>query len=134
MTNAERILSKYKNKLRLKANPQSKKSWLIHTINEITRTPNKKMKKHKIKFDDTPKSAKWNAKLLKRCNHNLIKLLEKEHHTMMQPGSKFRTVETLEPLFRHHKLWPMMKAIIESGVEYPLEEITKYMTFSQNQF
>ena len=83
------------------------------------------MKKHKTIFEDTLEATKWNAKLLKRCTHNLTKLLEKEHHTMMQPGSEFQTVETLDPLFQHHKLWPRMKAVMGLGVEYPLEEITK---------
>lgn len=39
MKKAERILSKYKNKLHLEFNPQSKQSWLIHTIDKAIQTP-----------------------------------------------------------------------------------------------
>ena len=65
MKKAQRILSKYKNKSHLEANPQSDKSWLVHTINKIIHSPNKTMKQHKVKFHNSIKAAEWNAKLLK---------------------------------------------------------------------
>ena len=42
---------------------------------------------------------------------------------MIDPGSEFRSVEYLEPLFKHHRLWKKMKKIMSSGVDYPLKEI-----------
>ena len=44
---------------------------------------------------------------------------------MVEPGLEFRSLEVLESLFRHHKLWKRMREIMSKGVSYPLETITK---------
>ena len=43
---------------------------------------------------------------------------------MIEPESESRDAKTLEPLFKHHRLWKRMRAIIEKGVDYPLEDIS----------
>ena len=43
---------------------------------------------------------------------------------MVDPGSEFRAVEVIEPLFKYHKLWKKMRQIIASGVDYPLNNTT----------
>ena len=123
MKKAEEIIGKYKNTLHRQTNLLSTMSWLVHTINEITKKPNKTIKRHKVKFENTKRAAEYNAKLLKHCKHNLTTLLKKEKGTMIQPGSEFRLASDIEPLFRHHKLWKKMKKIVEEGVDYPLEEV-----------
>ena len=97
---------------------------MVHTINEITTKSNKKIKKHKVKFENTTRAAEYNAKLLKRYKHSLIVLLKKEKGMVVEPGSEFRSALDLEPLFKHHKLWEKMKRIVNAGVDYPLEEVS----------
>ena len=40
-------------------------------------------------------------------------------------GSEFRKAEVLEPLFRHHPLWPRMQKALTQGVTFPLKEISQ---------
>ena len=83
------------------------------------------MNQHKLKFENTRRAAEYNAKILKQYKHDLTKIIRKEAGTMLDPGSEFREVEILEPLFKHHRLWSKMRNIMDKGVEYPLDEIQK---------
>ena len=39
---------------------------------------------------------------------------------MLETGSEFRNVATLEPLWENHEHWQRMKEIVTTGLTYPL--------------
>ena len=41
----------------------------------------------------------------------------------MRYGCEFRDTSILEPLFRHHPLWPRFCSIISEGVRFPLKPL-----------
>ena len=73
MEKAERILSKYKINLNCKTNPNSKTSWLMHTISQIIDTADKVMQPHTYKFENTREAVNWNTKILKRDRYDFTK-------------------------------------------------------------
>ena len=62
MRKAEEILGKYKNSLHRQTNSLSTMPWLVHSINEIINKPNKTIKRHKVKIENTKRAAEYNAK------------------------------------------------------------------------
>ena len=42
---------------------------------------------------------------------------------MLETGSEFIEVATLEPLWEHHKHWHKMKEIVTTGLTYPLTDL-----------
>ena len=125
MEKASKIMSKYKNNLHNNAHPHSQDSWLVHTIKKLLKSPNKSIKPHKYRFENTRDAAKFNTKLLKRHKYDLEVALEKEDGTMLEPGSEFRAVEQIESLFQKHELWPKMQSIVDKGITYQLDSITE---------
>ena len=128
MEKASEIMRKYKNKSHFNTHPRSKDSWLIHKIKRIVQSPNRMINPHKYKFENSREAAKFNTKLLKKHKYDLEIALNKEKGTMLEPGSEFRTKDTIEPLFQNHELWPKMKEIVQQGITYHLESITKRST------
>ena len=125
MEQASKIMSKYQNNLHISVHPHSQDSWLVHTIKQLLKSPNKNIKPHKYRFENTRDAAKHNTKLLKRHKYDLEIALGKENGTMLEPGSEFRTVKQIGSLFQKHKLWPKMQAIVDKGITYQLNSITE---------
>ena len=121
MEEANNILSKRKNDLHAKNNPQSQDSWLMHTIKKVIKSTDRVINPHKYKFQNSRDAAKFNTKILKRHKYDFKHALQQEAGTMLEPGSKFRTHNTIEKLFQAHQLWSKMKP----GVTYQLEGITE---------
>ena len=51
------------------------------------------------------------------------KALEHEQGSMLDPGSEFRDIDTLQPLWHKHEHWEKMKEVIQDGLTYPLEPL-----------
>ena len=95
----------------------------MRTIASVINTPSQKMKRHKCKFDNNKQAAKMNGKWLKHYKWDLEFALTKQKGTMLETGSEFGDVATLEPLWEHHNHWHKMKEIVTTGLTYPLTDI-----------
>ena len=123
ISKAKDILRKYKNTQHKLSHPKSKKSWLVHTISNIIRQSDRNINPHKFQFTNTRDAAKFNTRILKRYKYDLVAAMKNEKGTMLEPGSEFRLVKTLEPLLKHHNNWQKFKKIITEGVDYNLEHL-----------
>ena len=53
---------------------------------------------------------------------------------MLEPGSEFRSQETLEPLLQDHEHWDTTSNIITSIVSYSLEDLPEHMRKEDLEF
>ena len=104
MEEANKNLSKCKNDLHTKKNPRSQDSWLMHTIKKVIKSTDRVINPHKYKFQNSRDAAKFNTKILKRHKYDFKHALKQEAGTMLEPGSEFRTHNTIEQLFQARQL------------------------------
>jgi hypothetical protein len=75
-------------------------------------------------FRMTTAAAHHNFAVLQRANFDLQSVLLSNAHSPIRPGSEFRPVGLLEPIFNGHPLWPRMKRSLLLGATMVLEPIT----------
>ena len=100
---AHTILSKSKTSAFHKTNPNNSESWLIATINNAIERTDKVISHHKYKFENNRPAAKLNTQLLKKYKYDFTRAISHEKGSIMEPGSDFCLVETLESLLRDHE-------------------------------
>ena len=76
-------------------------------------------------FQMTEKAAKRNYVTLSQANFNLEYLLLCDSTSQLRPGSEFRPVKVLVPIFSGHPFWKRMKRTLTAGAELPLEPISE---------
>ena len=75
-----------------------------------------------FQFAMTKDAAKHNSQLLSKYNYNLEETLAATSiGTQLEYGSEFRPTQDLEPLLRHHPLWPKAKDILNKGCTVAIE-------------
>ena len=70
-------------------------------------------------------AAEANLKTLRKHNMSLQKAIAQHAFSPSSPGSEFRSVATLEKIFKDHPRWLQLKEIASSGVSYPMVELDK---------
>ena len=93
------------------------------TIKEIIDAADRTIFPHKYVFANNREAAKHNTQILKRTKYDLTLALERCKGTVMEPGSEFRRTAELKPLFHHHEHWEKMSEIIDTGLDYPLNDL-----------
>jgi hypothetical protein len=97
---------------------------LIEVIETIINTPLPEMIQPLFKFEFTNEAAEHNWKILQDFNLDLDAALQAQQSSQLKFGSEFRPKEVLEPLLRHHPLWPRLKSQLANGADFPLDELT----------
>ena len=95
----------------------------MHTIRKIINITDKVILLHKYKFVNAREAAKFNTSILKQSKYDFTKVLQKEQGIMLEPGSEFRSHNTLKLLLFRHEHWDKMEQIITEGVSYPLKHL-----------
>ena len=70
--------------------------------------------------------------ILRQHGNSIQNLILHCPNSILSPGSEFRPVEVLEPLFLHHCNWPIIKRILESGSLWPLDPISDHDRIAKN--
>ena len=83
------------------------------------------MKKPEFKFHMTSSAAQHNWTVLKKYDLDLQTALNAQKHTQLYYGSEFRPPEILEPLLKHHPLWPRLSDQLNNGAFFPLNELSE---------
>ena len=68
-------------------------------------------------------AAKANFEILRTANFDLQRLLTSDESSPLRPGSEFRPVSILSPVFEGHPLWPRVKNSLSHGANLELESI-----------
>ena len=69
-------------------------------------------------------AATINFAILQQENFNLQRILSNDDRSPLMPGSEFRPVSLLRPLWGGHPLWPRMKTSVSRGAPLELEQIS----------
>ena len=76
-------------------------------------------------FRMTVSAARRNYCTLRDANFNLEGLLLHDSTSQLRPGSEFRPVGLLSPIFSAHPFWKRMKSTLLVGAEMPLEPLAE---------
>ena len=76
-------------------------------------------------FQMTIRASRKNYQTLREANFNLEYLLLHDSTSPLRPGSEFRPVGLLSPIFKGHPFWKRMKSTLLVGAEMPLEPISE---------
>ncbi|WP_317201517.1 hypothetical protein [Janthinobacterium sp.] len=76
-------------------------------------------------FTLSQQAADHNFEILKRENFELERLLLTDGLSPLMPGSEFRPVTLLEPIFDGHPFWPRLRRSLLIGATMDLEAITE---------
>ena len=98
----------------------TKKSWLVSTLYRINTSYTKPTSKSMFSFENNLSAAKENSRILERFNFDLHKAALKDENSIIQPGTEFRDIETIQPLIDCHKNKESIKNIITKGASYPI--------------
>jgi hypothetical protein len=74
-------------------------------------------------FRMSTSAANANFEILRNANFDLQQLLLSDELSPLPPGSKFRPVGILSPVFEGHPLWPRVKNSLSHGANLELETI-----------
>ena len=74
-------------------------------------------------FKFTEKAAKWNDKVLAEFNWDLDRAIMSDPNSPLHPGSEWRPVELLDPIFSWHPAWASARKWMYQGASYPLKPI-----------
>jgi hypothetical protein len=61
--------------------------------------------------------------LMKKYGGSLQGALNANSRSPLRMGSEFRATKIIEPLYRHHPIWPRIKQLLTYGFHWPLEEL-----------
>jgi hypothetical protein len=78
-----------------------------------------------FQFEFSSKTATHNFGILMKHNFDLDKILQSNPHSPLHPGSEFRPVPILKPIFQDHPLWTWARETLIHGAHYfllPLED------------
>lgn len=99
------------------------KSLMINTIETILKSREDPPKKSIFKFENSSTAAEHNGKILRSCNYDYEKILEKQKNTNIYYGSEFRQIDKLEKLFKPHRDWNRVKIFLTKGTDTSFKPI-----------
>ena len=70
--------------------------------------------------------------LLQQHENSLHRVIIQHPGSVISPGSEFRPVSVLEPLFLHHPNWAIIQQIMKEGSRWPLDSISKEERIAKN--
>ena len=77
-----------------------------------------------FKFEHSKVAAEYNFKILQQHNFNLQEIIQDDPLSPLKPGSEWRPIPVLEPIFKGHPLWNKMKTQLKDGFEWPVQPIS----------
>ncbi len=97
---------------------------LVDVIKTIVSKPSDRPTTPDFSFTFDMESAEKNyIILMKKYGGSLQRALEANSRSPLGIGSEFRASKIIEPLYRHHSIWPKIKHILTYGSHWPLEEL-----------
>jgi hypothetical protein len=103
--------------------PNSKK--LAEAIKRALEWTPEPRTKPAFSFEMTDEAAEKNFELLKEHDFDLNKLLLRDPRSPLRPGSEFKPIQVLEPLFKGHPFWPCVNRSLLVGAKMPLEKLAE---------
>lgn len=79
-----------------------------------------------FKLENTDKAANHNSCILANHNWDMNQILHKFQNTCLQPGSEFRPLEDLRPLFKHHVDFDKLTQLCSDGAKYSFKQGLEY--------
>ena len=77
-----------------------------------------------FKFRPNLLSAKYNMEILHHFNYDIKAAIMHDPNSPLHPGSEFRPVSLLSPIFGNHPSWNQICSTLTSGGHYPLVPIS----------
>jgi len=108
--------------------PHPTLSWLMQQIQLVLDSHENPPSMHRFMFENTSKAAKFNSKLIKNYDYDFVKTCKKQRGSVVSPGTEFRNINIIKPLFSHHADWKELRNIISKGCDYKLENIVDEKT------
>ena len=71
-------------------------------------------------------AAEINTAILESYDWNFEKAIDAQQNLIMQVGSKYRPLEDLEGIFKHHKDWEKLETLLTKGVVYGFDKDKVY--------
>ena len=78
-----------------------------------------------LQFEYSEAAAQHNFDVLKQHDFDLEKIMKSDPHSPLRPGSEFRPVPILDPIFASHPMWPKARSTMLHGAHYfltPLDD------------
>ena len=76
-------------------------------------------------FEFTDEGARHNLEVLKKYDLDLGRALKAQQNSPLGNGKEFRPTSVLQQIFGLHPLWQRMKAFLEEGSKWPLDELSE---------
>ena len=94
-----------------------RRSKLVESIKELIESEENPPKKSIFKFENTLEASNHNGKILRSCNYDYEKILEKQKDTNIYYGSEFRQVYKLRELLHLHRDWNRLETFLTKGTD-----------------
>ncbi len=107
--------------------------WFLPTITNIVNSRVDVPKHLSLQFSLSTAAAIHNMQILQSHGNSLQDYISSSPGTFISPGSEFRPVDILEPLFLHHHNWPKIKCILLQGSNWPLRPLSNADRIAKNQ-
>lgn len=92
--------------------------WLAQTISMINGVPEPIPKRPPVRFSTNEQDMLHNAALLESFQFDLDKLIRHHQHTTLGYGKEFRSVQTLETIYRRHPNFRHAREFLTNGVRF----------------
>lgn len=96
----------------------SQESLLVSLMRKAIKDNSKDIKHTQLTFAVSPEAAESNSILIAAHDFSIRKLLNSEPNTILTPGSEFRSLDALCPIFNLHPTGEYITSIIQRGVKY----------------
>ncbi|GKZ00037.1 hypothetical protein MPSEU_000957100 [Mayamaea pseudoterrestris] len=104
--------------------PQDESSWMSNFKQALLWSP-PPMLPSPFRFTVTAEAAQLNLAVLQANNMDLASLLFSNKNLPTCPGSNFRPIELLDPIFAGHPTWQRVRSTLTQGACFPLTPLTE---------
>lgn len=101
-------------------------SLLVSLMKNAMNDDSKVLNSTQLTFEVSTKAAERNSTLIAAHGFSIRRLLSSEPNTILTPGSEFRSLNALRPLFKLHPKGDYITSIVENGVKYRYIEDFSY--------
>lgn len=98
---------------------------MIRLIEKVLESPPEEFVISPFIFEDTKNAREHNSKILEDYDYDFQRCMDAIDISVIHPGSEFRDPELLEPILKNHPDWPVLKAIMKTGVDLGLDKELK---------
>ena len=74
-------------------------------------------------FQSSTAAAEKNREILQPHGFDLDKIIRQEPNSPLRPGSEFRPVDLLDPVFKGHPKWPRARQLLTRGAHFVLQPL-----------